>query len=273
VAPQVLERVVALTAGRDFVPDVLSPLAGDDHSDIEIGLRHLSEVPEELLARDLARLDGAHQGRNMWVRELIDDRARAREKLAAVVAEFWAGAIAPHWSAFVRLARADIARHGITAAQAGQGAMLQQLHPRMAWTGAALDIVGACETSFGPTPSGDGVLLVPSAFAWPDVHVMSNAPYQPAIAYGVRGFAALWEDRAGPAPAVERLIGAGRARVAGAIATAATTTEVAHLLGLAPATVSEHLQALTDARLASGLRDGRVVVYSLTDLGRQLLRD
>ena len=42
-------------------------------------------------------------------------------------------------------------------------------------------------------------------------------------------------------------------------------------LGISPATVSEHLRTLTDARLAGALRDGRSVVYALTDLGREVL--
>ncbi|RZS60366.1 regulatory ArsR family protein [Xylanimonas ulmi] len=268
-----LDGMLTLTAGRDFVPDIFSALPGNDQPDVSDVQAHLRGLPDELLARDLARLDRAHRGGHGWIRALMDDHARAREEIADVVAEFWRGAIAPHWRAFRRLARADIARHAMSAADEGQGAMLDELHPGVAWSGAALSIVGACETSFGPTPAQDGVLLTPSAFAWPRAHVMSNAPFQPAIAYGVRGFATLWEspNEDAPSPAIERLVGAGRARVAAAIATPATTTELAHALGVAPATVNEHLRTLTDARLASAVRDGRVVVYTLTDLGRGLL--
>jgi len=268
-----LDALLALTAGRDFVPDIFSTLPGDEQPDVSGALTHLRRLPEDLLVRDLTRLDRVHQGGNAWIRSLMDDRARAPEKIAEVVAEFWRGAIAPHWQAFRKLARADIARHAMDAADGGQSVMLDGLHPGVSWTGTALDVVGACETSFGPTPSEDGVLLTPSAFAWPQVHVMSNAPFQPAIAYGVRGFATLWESPGedAPSPAVERLVGPGRARVAAAIATPATTTELAHALGIAAATVSEHLRVLTDARLAGALRDGRSVIYTLTDLGREVL--
>ncbi|WP_406250483.1 DUF5937 family protein [Microbacterium sp. M] len=268
-----LDRMIALTAGHDFVPDIFSAMPGSEQPDISEAPAHLRALPDELLDRDLARLDRAHQGRSRWIQSLMEDHARARGEIADVVAEFWHGAIAPHWEAFRRLARADIARHAINAADGGQGAMLDGIHPGVVWTGSALDILGACETSFGPTPAEDGVLLTPSAFAWPHVHVMSNAPFQPAIAYGVRGFGTLWETEGAdaPSPAVERLVGSRRARVAAAIATPATTTELAHALGIAPATVSEHLRTLTDARLASALRDGRSVMYTLTDLGRRVL--
>ena len=268
-----LSRLLSLTAGRDFVPDIFSVLPGGDQPGIADARSHLQGLSDELLARDLLRLDRAHHGTDDWIRALRDDHDRAREEIADVITDFWSGAIAPHWSAFRRLARTDVARHAIAAAQGGQGAMLDDLHPGVTWTGASLDIAGACDTSFGPTPAEDGVVLTPSAFAWPHVHVMSNAPFQPAIAYGVRGFATLWGDPTEGAlsPAVERLLGAGRARVAAAISTPATTTELAHALGVAPATVSEHLSTLTDARLGVAQREGRSVVYSLTDLGREVL--
>lgn len=268
-----LEGMIALTAGRDFVPDMFSSFPENDQPDIADVPAHLRHVSDELLSRDLTRLDRMHRAGNSWIHALMQDHDRARDEIAGVVAEFWRGAIAPHWDAFRKLARADIARHAISAADTGQASMMEGLHPGVAWTGTALDIDGACDTSFGPEPVRDGVLLVPSAFAWPRVHVMSNAPYQPAVAYGVRGFATLWEGSGESAPplAVDRLIGAGRARVARAITTPATTTELSHALGISPATVSEHLRTLTEAGLASALRDGRTVEYTLTDLGHDVL--
>lgn len=51
-----------------------------------------------------------------------------------------------------------------------------------------------------------------------------------------------------------------------------STTDLARQLELAPGTVSAHLSALAQSGLAVSAREGRLVLYSLTSSGRELLR-
>jgi DNA-binding MarR family transcriptional regulator len=66
------------------------------------------------------------------------------------------------------------------------------------------------------------------------------------------------------------MLGAGRDAVLMALDEPRTTTEIATLLALAPATVSQHLKALAAATLAERTRYGRAVLCSTTALGDAL---
>lgn len=66
------------------------------------------------------------------------------------------------------------------------------------------------------------------------------------------------------------VVGRARARVLSALRTARTTEEVADDLGSATSTISEHLNALANAGLATRRRERRVVYYELSERGRRL---
>jgi DNA-binding transcriptional ArsR family regulator len=85
------------------------------------------------------------------------------------------------------------------------------------------------------------------------------------------GAARLWETSPQPA-AVARLLGVGRALVLAEAVVPSTTSGLAARLGLAPATVSQHLGVLRDAGLVTARRIGREVYYGQTELATALLR-
>jgi len=84
------------------------------------------------------------------------------------------------------------------------------------------------------------------------------------------GAARLWETSPRPA-AVARLLGAGRALVLAEVLVPSTTSALSARLGLAPATVSQHLGVLRDAGLVAARRSGREVHYRQTELATSLL--
>lgn len=101
---------------------------------------------------------------------------------------------------------------------------------------------------------------------WPDVVSGFDPPWQPTVIYPARGIGGLWtEPETGPALA--RLLGANRAAVLAALDAPSTTTALAHRLGLAPSSVSEHLSVLRDAGLLVSRRHGHQVRYERTPLG------
>ncbi|MFK0258948.1 DUF5937 family protein [Streptomyces sp. NPDC090445] len=199
-------------------------------------------------------------------RRMLADPARAVQELSDLLEQAWTALIAPHWPRLRALLEADILFHSRRLAAGGLEALFDGLHPDLAWSGNTLTIrkPGHHDRSL----DGQGLLLMPSAFVWPEVVGGYDPPWQPTLVYPARGIGALWTAPAGPAPqSLARLLGRGRADVLCALAEPASTTALARHLGLAPATVSAHLKALRGAGLLLSSRHGHHILYERTPLG------
>lgn len=121
--------------------------------------------------------------------------------------------------------------------------------------------------------TGSGMLLVPSAFAWPRVLTRSVAPDPPQLAYPARGIGDLWEPRTtgAAAEAVAAVLGRSRAQLLAELDTPASTTQLARSCGLSAPGVSQHLTALRNAGLVTAHRNGRSVLYARTAVADALL--
>jgi DNA-binding transcriptional ArsR family regulator len=117
--------------------------------------------------------------------------------------------------------------------------------------------------------AGRGLLLVPVAFAWPELWAMIDPPWQPAVVYAPRGVATLWQPAERAPGALADLLGRRRAAILTALP--ATTHELARTHAASPAGVSEHLAVLRRAGLVSGHREGRAVRYARTAAGDALV--
>jgi DNA-binding transcriptional ArsR family regulator len=117
---------------------------------------------------------------------------------------------------------------------------------------------------------GNGLLLLPSAFAASRPFVIDRAPWQPTISYPARGIATLWDEGTLAPDALVRLLGTSRGGMLADLDAPRSTTELARRLSLSPATASHHLGALRDAGLVTARREGRSVLYARTELGDAL---
>jgi DNA-binding transcriptional ArsR family regulator len=68
-----------------------------------------------------------------------------------------------------------------------------------------------------------------------------------------------------------RVVGRTRAQVLAAVSQPQTTEQVAHVIGAASSTASEHLTALHGVGLLTRRRAGRHVYYQLSARGQRLL--
>ncbi|MFI8461173.1 DUF5937 family protein [Kitasatospora sp. NPDC085464] len=251
-----------------LAPTPLSPLTGLDEE-----LDEVRRTPAAVVRRDLAAVFGA---------ELPDSlqplRRAPRRGTAAVVAGlhgYWQRALAPAWPRIRALLESDIHYRARTLTERGPAAMFADIHPDLSYDQAGATLRIANRTS-GPPGSrrsldGRGLVLVPSAFAWPRLYVKTAEPWVPVIRYPVRGIGTLWEpgpDTADLAPA----LGATRALLLGLLETPASTLELAHRTGLAAGGVSAQLHRLAAAGLVAPHRTGRVVLYARTSRGEALYR-
>ncbi|MER6788725.1 DUF5937 family protein [Streptomyces sp. NPDC000658] len=228
------------------------------------------EAARQDTARSLADTPGAldsPRGR-AW----LADPERMIRELSDALEEVWHTLLVPDWPRLRALLEADVAFHSRRLAEVGLGGLLPEIDRRCGWRAGTLTIAshGEHERRLG----GQGLVLMPSVFAWPDVVSGFDPPWQPTLVYPARGIAGLWADPAdlaGRQPeTLVRLLGRGRAAVLGALDEPAATSALAQRLGLAPSSVSAHLTLLRDCGLLVARRDGHRVLYERTPLGTAL---
>lgn len=203
-------------------------------------------------------------------RRWLRDPAGMIEQLADAMEEAWRTLVAPDWPRLRALLEADVAFHTRRLAEVGLGGLLPEISRRFGWHAGTLTVEsrGEHERSLG----GQGLVLMPSVFIWPDVVSTFDPPWQPTLVYPARGIGSLWTEPTGHATDIlVRLLGRGRATVLTALDEPATTTTLAHRLNLAPSSVSAHLTLLHKSGLLTARRYGHQVLYERTPLGMALV--
>ncbi|MEV0178512.1 DUF5937 family protein [Streptomyces sp. NPDC050625] len=218
-------------------------------------------------ARSLADTPGALE--SPYGRAWLADPERMVRELADAMEQAWHVLVEPDWPRLRALLEADVAFHSRRLAEVGLGGLLPELSRRFGWHAGTLTVEsgGEYERHLG----GQGLVLMPSVFSWPDVVTGFEPPWQPALVYPARGIGGLWSEPADRAPdTLVRLLGRGRAAVLTALDEPSTTTALAHRLGLAASSVSAHLTVLRDSGLLTSRRYGHQVLYERTPLGIML---
>jgi DNA-binding transcriptional ArsR family regulator len=249
-------------------PDFVSPPPREPQARLEGELRRVLETDPAQVALELRQAYPG--GVPAAARPLIDDPARGLERLVAQMRAWWDALLAPRWEAILAMLEAEVAQRGRRLADVGPSAAFADISDAVRWRDGRVEVAARAEKDVDL--GGRGLLLVPAAFAWPEVWPMNDPPWQPSIVYAPRGVAELWAPVAGDAGALAELLGARRAAVLLTLDRPAATLEVARRLGASPAGVSAHLQVLRRAGLVGGRREGRAVLYGRTRAGDLLIR-
>jgi DNA-binding transcriptional ArsR family regulator len=273
-----LELLTALIRPAGYIPDFLVPaparrsasfpsalaqVSAADPAAVSWQLRHLASHP-------VAAAGPRRAERARLLHRLADVPGTGVGRVAAALDGYWRAAIAPHWPRLQALLRADIAWRLEELADSGVGALLRNLHPSVRYDGSTLRITKYYDGD--ANLSGRGLLLVPCAFAWPDVIVRTAEPHVPTVSYSPRAIGTLWEPPAAPdGSALAGILGRTRAALLGQLDLPMSTTQLATALALSAPTLSAHLHALRRAGIVSSRRDGRAVLYARTPLGDYLL--
>ncbi|MCZ4495261.1 MAG: ArsR family transcriptional regulator [Conexibacter sp.] len=250
-----------------FYPDFVSPPPREPQAQLEGELRRVMETPGAQVADELRR---AYPGGLPPAAEaLVGDPEQELPRLVRQMRAWWDAVLAPRWDAILAMVEAEVAWRGRRLAAVGPAAAFADLHDTVVWRDGAVEVRSRTDNEV--ELGGRGLLLVPAAFAWPDVWPMNDPPWQPAIVYAPRGLAELWAPPSGDAAALDALLGARRASVLAALDRPVSTQELSRRLSASPAGVSAHLGVLRRAGLVAGRREGRHVLYGRTRAGDTLL--
>ncbi len=175
----------------------------------------------------------------------------------------------------------DIRYRGRQMADGGLEALFADLDPQVSWSDGVLRLQSRPEGDGAAPPCATrvlelderGLLLIPSAFTWPKVMLVSAEPWQPTLIYPARGVGMLWDqDALAPPDALARLLGRNRAAVLLALESPRSTSELAGLLGVTGGGVSQQLSVLVQAGLVARQRVRRHVLYLRTSGGDTLVQ-
>jgi DNA-binding transcriptional ArsR family regulator len=187
---------------------------------------------------------------------------------------YWETAVEPFWSRIQALCMADLSYRAKQFAVGGVAQVLEGLHPLIRLHAGRMYIDKPQYCRHRSDEASNGIVLIPSAFAWPNLIVSCGCTVDhPSLIYSPRGVAELWN--AEPEEVRDQGLGAvmGRTRVSilGLLASPRNTTDLAHELAMSAAAVSQHLKALKEASLVTSQRHGRVVLYHRTPAATALI--
>jgi DNA-binding transcriptional ArsR family regulator len=268
-----LELLSALAPTGRYLPSFLLPAPSEPWEVLADELDAVAATPPALVRAELEEVyDG--RPRPAVLRPLYED---PEAHLPAVVGElygYWQVAIEPVWQRIQALSVADVSDRVQRFATGGIARVLAGLHPELTFEDCRLLIDkpqhASCHHSLDLP--GAGLLLMPCAFAWPNLIVGCCGAELPSLTYPPRGVATLWaQPRAEGADPLGALVGKTRATLLAMLDLPMTTTGLAGQLGLSPAAVSQHLKVLKDAALVTAWRRGRLVLYQRTAAASGLL--
>ncbi|MET7421219.1 winged helix-turn-helix domain-containing protein [Dactylosporangium sp. NPDC005555] len=235
-------------------------------------------IDDDLAAMRAAPAAGAREEIDFYLRDRRDvsDAARAVltgpgtvDRLADLLAAAWEALLADDWPRLRLLCERDVVHRVGELGRAGWAAALAGLHPKVQWRDGGIDLRVRARRETGL--DGEGLLLVPSVFVWPDIAVYADDPWPKAIVYPARGVGTLLEHGPPEAPAhLSALLGRSRALLLATLADPASTSQLARAFGMATGAVGDHLAVLHRSGLVERARSGRSVLYRRTPLGDAL---
>ncbi|MFD0278252.1 ArsR/SmtB family transcription factor [Kitasatospora sp. NPDC127111] len=254
------------------LPDFLNPAPAGPAPALAEELAAITATDAAQVRADLDLLAAERGGRLPAPLEpLYRDPPAHLALLATEIETYWQVALAPYWDRIRALLEADVFHRTRQAAEHGTARVLDDLHETVRWDGRSLRLEHR-HCAVDRLNAGGGLLLLPSAFAWPRVLTRVLPPDPPQLVYPARGLATLWEPRPGAdTEALAAVVGKTRARLLAELDSPASTTELAGRTGLSAAAVSQHLTALRAAGLTTAHRAGHAVLYARTTVADLLL--
>ncbi|MEW9550512.1 ArsR/SmtB family transcription factor [Nonomuraea sp. NPDC050783] len=254
-----------LAPAGPYFPDFLTPYEG--RRGLDHGLEALLGTPKRRLAAELERLS-RHRPLPGWARPLAEGDPGALCGLAGALRDYHAAAVAPFQQAVAAAFAADRECRARDLLGGGVEGLLAGMAPPIRWRPPVLETGYAVDHDL--VLGGRGLRLVPSYFCQRAPLSLADPRLPPVLIYPIEQ-RHRWRPAAARRTDLTALMGANRSAVLHALDHGTTTTQLARMLRVSPATASRHATVLREAGLIDTRRDGTAVVHTRTPLGTALL--
>jgi DNA-binding transcriptional ArsR family regulator len=263
-----MPMLLALIPPEGYVPDFLGPPPETPLPNFEDELAAIRGVPADRVRTEIGMLHGRRPP--AVLRPLLEHPRKGLRTLTDALVGYWERTLDRHWSRLRSLLQGEVLHRARQFTVGGSELLFHDLHEDVRWDGERLCVGIRYDAEIAL--EGRGLLMLPSAFYWPRVAVVTDPAWQPSLTYPPRGVATLWDPDEPRGPeGLEALFGATRAAILAELDTPRSTTELARRLDLTPSAVSQHLGRLSRGGVVNGSREGREVLYVLTGAGEALL--
>jgi DNA-binding transcriptional ArsR family regulator len=266
-----MELLTALAPVGPHMYDFLLPHLDGPSAALSNELEAVTIVSPDVVRDDL---EHTAQGRPIPqpLRPLYEDPAAELPHVVDELAKYFRAAVEPFWPQVQSIITADLIYRMEQFAAGGVANVLSNLHPEIAFKADRLFIDKRHHCSHRFDLTGQGIVLVPSAFSWPALLVGCCDLAQPSLNYPPRGVADIGGDpHADQSNSLVTLVGRTKITLLTSLEYPKTTTQLAKDLDISPAAVSQHLKVLKATGMAAPRRRGRAVLYQRTPAASALL--
>ncbi|WP_371402842.1 winged helix-turn-helix domain-containing protein [Kribbella sp. NBC_00662] len=266
--PDILRAAYSVVPASGNFADFLTPPMQSGTTSVEEQLDAIRRVPRAVVRDDLARTYPAAVQTPRWA-ERAHDSGRL-DPVVRTLERYHHTAVRPVWSA-VRTG-VEQARQRLTALllNAGVEGMLSRLHPSIRWRDPVLEADYVTDQTLDL--DGRGLLVVPSYFCFGAPVTFIDGDLPPTLVLPIQPDDVPVDERIADLDVLVRLLGPTRAKLLAGLELAASTSELAHRLGVSPGSISQHAKVLRESSLITTTRFGHSVDHTLTPLGRAVLR-
>jgi DNA-binding transcriptional ArsR family regulator len=262
-----LHTMMTVAPHAAYFPDLLTP--PEDMSGIDECLDVVLSTRPQRLREEIDRIRPASGSAATWLDDLARGRTGALRQLGKALRVYHGRVIEPHLPIIEDGLCTDAAARIHQYLHCGPEELLGSLGPASRWDPPVLSVDYPHDRDL--RLGGRGLVLIPCYFALYHPVALADPRLRPVLAFPIRPESRLLVGGRAGGDHVTALLGSTRASILRSVIGGNTTTRLAKLLGVVPATVSHHTGVLREAGLIATEREENFARHLITPLGLRVL--
>lgn len=262
-----LHTVMMVAPHAAYFPDLLTP--DRDVSGIDEGIDAVLSTSPRRLRAEIGRIRPTAGAAATWLDDLARGRLTALRRLGEALHTYHRFAVEPHLPTIEDGVCTDAAVGIQQYLHRGPEGLLRGLGGTARWEPPVLSVAYPLDRDL--YLEGRGLVLIPCYFALLHPVALADPRLRPVLAFPIRTDSRLLAGGRADGDHVTALLGVTRASILRSVIGGSTTTGLAKVVGVAPATVSHHTRVLREAGLIVTERHENFARHLITPLGLRVL--